>query len=159
MMGLKVDQVDDVRRNTVFTVASMMGGTGVMKPEHAVVCIGRPAADLRTGGSYQGEGDGKEAFKGSCTGGLGADQKIGFFEFNSTTNDLDGYEVDPAGTPVDKDIAGAATQSDADALLRDMYQVSLGATHADFDGDGDVDDSGSDAGLVVAMKLLLPLCS
>ena len=31
--GLKVDTVDDVRRNTVFTVASMMSGTGVLKPE------------------------------------------------------------------------------------------------------------------------------
>ena len=148
MMGLKVDQVDDVRRNTVFTVASMMGGTGVMKPEHAAVCIGRPAADLRTGGSYQGETDGKAVFKGSCTGGLGADQKVGFLEFNSTTNDLDGYEIDPEGdsATVDKDIAGAATQSAADALVRDMYQLSLGVTHADYDGDGDVDDSGSDAG-------------
>ena len=37
--GLKVDNVDDVRRNTVFTVASMMSGTGVLKPECAsVVC-------------------------------------------------------------------------------------------------------------------------
>ena len=146
MMGLKVDQVDDVRRNTVFTVASMMGGTGVMKPEHAAVCIGRPAHDLRTAGTYQGETDGQEAFKGSCTGGLGADQKIGFFEFNSTTNDLDGYEVDPASGATDKDIAGAATQSAADALVRDMYQLSLGATHADYNGDGNVDDAGSDAG-------------
>ena len=35
--GLKVDTVDDVRRNTVFTVASMMAGTGVIKPELASV--------------------------------------------------------------------------------------------------------------------------
>ena len=35
--GLKVDTVDDVRRNTVFTVASMMSGTGVLKPELASV--------------------------------------------------------------------------------------------------------------------------
>ena len=35
--GLKVDTVDDVRRNTVFTVASMMSGTGVLKPEVASV--------------------------------------------------------------------------------------------------------------------------
>ena len=33
LQGLKVDTVDDVRRNTVFTVASMMGGTGILKPE------------------------------------------------------------------------------------------------------------------------------
>jgi len=38
--GLKVDTVDDVRRNTVFTVASIMAGTGVLKPECAsVVCV------------------------------------------------------------------------------------------------------------------------
>jgi hypothetical protein len=37
--GLKVDTVDDIRRNTTFTVASMMGGTGVLRPEcAAVVC-------------------------------------------------------------------------------------------------------------------------
>lgn len=35
--GLKVDTVDDVRRNTVFTVASMMSGTGVLKPECASI--------------------------------------------------------------------------------------------------------------------------
>ena len=45
LSGLKVDQVDDVRRNSVFTVASMMGGTGVLKPEHAAVCIGTPGKD------------------------------------------------------------------------------------------------------------------
>ena len=37
LQGLKVDTVDDVRRNTVFTVASMMSGTGVLKPECAAV--------------------------------------------------------------------------------------------------------------------------
>jgi nitrate reductase beta subunit len=31
--GLKVDTVDDVRRNTVFTVASMYRGGGVLRPE------------------------------------------------------------------------------------------------------------------------------
>lgn len=31
--GLKVDTVDDIRRNTTFTVASMMSGTGVLRPE------------------------------------------------------------------------------------------------------------------------------
>ena len=37
MQGLKVDTVDDVRRNTTFTVASMMGGTGVLRPELAAI--------------------------------------------------------------------------------------------------------------------------
>ena len=35
LQGLKVDTVDDVRRNTTFTVASMMSGTGVLRPECA----------------------------------------------------------------------------------------------------------------------------
>jgi len=37
LQGLKVDTVDDVRRNTTFTVASMMSGTGVLKPECAAI--------------------------------------------------------------------------------------------------------------------------
>lgn len=39
LQGLKVDTVDDIRRNTVFTVASMLGGTGVLKPECAAVLV------------------------------------------------------------------------------------------------------------------------
>jgi hypothetical protein len=35
LQGLKVDTVDDIRRNTVFTVASMMAGTGTVRPECA----------------------------------------------------------------------------------------------------------------------------
>ena len=42
--GLKVDTVDDIRRNSVFTVASVMGGTGVLRPELcAVVSTGAVA--------------------------------------------------------------------------------------------------------------------
>lgn len=37
LQGLKVDSVDDVRRNTTFTVASMMAGTGVLRPECAAL--------------------------------------------------------------------------------------------------------------------------
>jgi hypothetical protein len=33
LQGMKVDTVQDVRRNTQFTVASMMKGTGVVRPE------------------------------------------------------------------------------------------------------------------------------
>jgi hypothetical protein len=33
LMGMKVDTVQDVRRNTQFTVASMMKGTGILRPE------------------------------------------------------------------------------------------------------------------------------
>ena len=39
LQGLKVDTVDDVRRNTTFTVASMMSGTGVLRPECAAVIV------------------------------------------------------------------------------------------------------------------------
>ena len=56
LTGLKVDTVDDIRRNSVFTVASMMAGTGVLRPECASVVRGTGTAsggstaraDLRT---------------------------------------------------------------------------------------------------------------
>ena len=41
--GLVVDTVDDVRRNTTFTVASMLSGTGILKPELAKVVVNRKA--------------------------------------------------------------------------------------------------------------------
>jgi len=44
LQGLKVDTVDDIRRNTVFTVASMMAGTGVLRPECAVFHSGYAAS-------------------------------------------------------------------------------------------------------------------
>ncbi|MCP4894612.1 MAG: hypothetical protein GY911_12475, partial [Actinomycetales bacterium] len=37
--GLAVDTEDDIRRNTTFTVASMMSGTGILKPELAKVIV------------------------------------------------------------------------------------------------------------------------
>ena len=40
LQGMKVDTVEDVRRNTNFTVASMMAGTGVLRPECAAVVMG-----------------------------------------------------------------------------------------------------------------------
>ena len=40
LQGLKVDSVADVRRNTNFTVASMMSGTGVLRPECAAIITG-----------------------------------------------------------------------------------------------------------------------
>jgi hypothetical protein len=45
LQGLKVDTVDDVRRNTTFTVASMMAGTGVLRPECAALLIGQTATN------------------------------------------------------------------------------------------------------------------
>lgn len=47
--GLKVDTVDDIRRNTTFTVASMMGGTGVLRPECAAVVCGSRILDAPGG--------------------------------------------------------------------------------------------------------------
>ena len=44
LQGLKVDTVDDVRRNTTFSVASMMSGTGVLKPECAAIIHTRNGA-------------------------------------------------------------------------------------------------------------------
>ena len=45
LQGLKVDTVDDIRRNTTFTVASMMSGTGVLRPECAAIIHTRNGAD------------------------------------------------------------------------------------------------------------------
>jgi hypothetical protein len=65
LQGLKVDTVDDVRRNTAFTVASVMAGTGVLRPECACVCCDLTAdsdsdsavtrAELRTATSMSAE--------------------------------------------------------------------------------------------------------
>tara|TARA_Y100001937_G_scaffold24781_1_gene35577 strand:- start:1761 stop:2969 length:1209 start_codon:yes stop_codon:yes gene_type:complete len=49
--GLVVDTEDDIRRNTTFTVASMLSGTGILKPELAKVIvkkIGTDGADNNT---------------------------------------------------------------------------------------------------------------
>ena len=40
LMGMKVDTVQDVRRNTQFTVASMMKGTGILRPELCQIIVG-----------------------------------------------------------------------------------------------------------------------
>jgi hypothetical protein len=40
LMGMKVDTVQDVRRNTQFTVASMMKGTGILRPELCQILVG-----------------------------------------------------------------------------------------------------------------------
>lgn len=48
LQGLKVDTLDDIRRNTTFTVASMMAGTGVLRSECAAVLI-KPTTDNISG--------------------------------------------------------------------------------------------------------------
>jgi len=40
LMGMKVDTVQDVRRNTQFTVASMLKGTGILRPELCQALVG-----------------------------------------------------------------------------------------------------------------------
>jgi len=45
LQGLKTDTVDDIRRNTTFSVASMMSGTGVLKPECAAIIHTRNGAE------------------------------------------------------------------------------------------------------------------
>lgn len=40
LMGMKVDTVQDVRRNTQFTVASMLKGTGILRPELCQLLVG-----------------------------------------------------------------------------------------------------------------------
>jgi hypothetical protein len=52
LQGLKVDTVDDIRRNTTFTVASMMGGTGVLRPELAAVLVGQSTQNTDSDGSW-----------------------------------------------------------------------------------------------------------
>jgi hypothetical protein len=49
LQGMKVDTVEDVRRNTNFTVASMMAGTGVIRPECAALIYDN--ADLTSRGN------------------------------------------------------------------------------------------------------------
>lgn len=57
LMGLKVDTVDDVRRNTTFTVASMMKGTGVLRPECAALLVGPTASNTDSDATFaQGAG-------------------------------------------------------------------------------------------------------
>lgn len=51
LQGLKMDTVDDVRRNTTFTVASAMNGTGVLRPECAAMLCGEPVSLT---GNYSG---------------------------------------------------------------------------------------------------------
>lgn len=44
LMGMKVDTVQDVRRNTQFTVASMLKGTGILRPELCQILVGTTSA-------------------------------------------------------------------------------------------------------------------
>jgi hypothetical protein len=67
LQGMKVDTVQDVRRNTQFTVASMLKGTGVIRPELCRAIVGidgtTSRADLAT------------ALGGNLTTGFAAEYK------------------------------------------------------------------------------------
>ena len=69
LQGMKVDSIADVRRNTQFTVASMMKGTGVLKPELCQLLVGV------TGSAGTGNTRSKVATIAGAnfTGGFGAD--------------------------------------------------------------------------------------
>ncbi|MCP4743660.1 MAG: hypothetical protein GY871_15760, partial [Actinomycetales bacterium] len=70
--GLAVDTEDDIRRNTTFTVASMMSGTGILKPELAKIVVTASGTDADTRAKVgniltlgaTGTGDGVAAFFG-----------------------------------------------------------------------------------------------
>ncbi len=49
LQGLKVDTVDDIRRNSTFTCASMMGGTGVLRPELSALFVDGTSSDDNDG--------------------------------------------------------------------------------------------------------------
>ena len=55
--GLAVDTEDDIRRNTTFTVASMMSGTGILKPELAKAIVGVATASRSAFATNLGGGD------------------------------------------------------------------------------------------------------
>ena len=111
MMGLKVDQVDDIRRNTVFTVASMMAGTGVMKPEHAAICVGQPGGGTTTGSNCV-FADATNAF--------------GNFAFDSN-NDLLSFQRDAHGDSGPFSVTLATTPTLNDDNIREMARAAYGA--------------------------------
>lgn len=58
LMGMKVDTVQDVRRNTQFTVASMMKGTGILRPELCQILVGTTSdTDANESGEIDSRGE------------------------------------------------------------------------------------------------------
>jgi hypothetical protein len=71
LMGMKVDTVQDVRRNTQFTVGSMLKGTGIIKPEMVkLITGGATAAAVNTRLEIR---DLLKAGTDNLTGGFGAE--------------------------------------------------------------------------------------
>jgi len=76
LMGMKVDTVQDVRRNTQFTVASMMKGTGVIRPELCRAVVGESGIDTRVKLGYSlNTGDYTSNTAGNLTSGFAAEYK------------------------------------------------------------------------------------
>ena len=69
LMGMKVDTVQDVRRNTQFTVGSMLKGTGIIKPE---------MVKLITGGASAGAADARDDIATFLKGSTAANYTGGF---------------------------------------------------------------------------------
>lgn len=78
LQGLKVDTVDDVRRNTTFTVASAMNGTGVLRPECAAMLVGEIAANTGAGKMFSGAGVVNVLVDAANTGGSEAGVARGY---------------------------------------------------------------------------------
>lgn len=70
LMGMKVDTVQDVRRNTQFTVASMQKGTGVLRPELCQALVGAAANALNTRSEL------RDALGANLTSGFAAEYAV-----------------------------------------------------------------------------------
>ena len=74
LQGMKVDTVQDVRRNTQFTVASMLKGTGLIRPEMCRAFVGAANLDTRTElRNWLNNGDLTTTTAGNLTNGFGAE--------------------------------------------------------------------------------------
>ena len=70
LMGMKVDTVQDVRRNTQFTVASMQKGTGILRPELCQALVGASANALDTRSEL------RDALGANLTNGFSAEYAV-----------------------------------------------------------------------------------
>lgn len=74
LQGMKVDTVQDVRRNTQFTVASMLKGTGLIRPEMCRAFVGAANLDTRAElRNWLNNGDLTTTTAGNLTNGFSAE--------------------------------------------------------------------------------------
>jgi hypothetical protein len=81
LQGMKVDTVQDVRRNTQFTVASMMKGTGIIRPETCRALVSSTVAAASVTRALLAEHLDKSATSGTAgssnfTNGFGAEYTV-----------------------------------------------------------------------------------